>query len=85
MRLPVLVQRWAHRFQRRTAAKLYERQVIPTLNEAQRSIPKTILPSTSPAHAGIPLEEKANPLISCIRRAPLQSIKGTHGTSGRRL
>ncbi len=43
-----------------TAAKLYERHVVPTLTEAQRSIPKTVLPSTSPAHAGLPFTQKAD-------------------------
>src|SRR5271156_1784441 len=36
-----------------TAAKLYERRVMPTLAEAQRSMSRTTLPSTSPAHAGL--------------------------------
>lgn len=42
-----------------TAAKLYERHVVPTLSDAQRSIVRTTLPSTSPAHAGLPFAEKA--------------------------
>ncbi len=41
-----------------TAAKLYERHVLSTLTEPQSSIPRTTLPSTSPAHAGLPLAEK---------------------------
>src|SRR5580692_2061433 len=36
-----------------TAAKLYERHVLPTLTEAQRAIEGATLPSTSPAHAGL--------------------------------
>jgi TDG/mug DNA glycosylase family protein len=46
-------------FNGRTAAKLYERHVVPTLSEAQRAIPRMTLPSTSPAHAGLPFAEKA--------------------------
>lgn len=41
-----------------TAAKLYERRVLPTLNEAQSSISRTSLPSTSPAHAGLSFAQK---------------------------
>jgi double-stranded uracil-DNA glycosylase len=41
-----------------TAAKLYERHVIPTLTHPQRVIATTILPSTSPAHAGLSFAEK---------------------------
>jgi TDG/mug DNA glycosylase family protein len=36
-----------------TAAKLYERHVVPTLTEAQRSISRTTLPSTRPYIARI--------------------------------
>jgi hypoxanthine-DNA glycosylase len=42
-----------------TAAKLYERHVVPTLTEAQRSIATITLPSSSPAHAGLPFAQKA--------------------------
>ncbi|HTV97102.1 MAG TPA: DNA-deoxyinosine glycosylase [Steroidobacteraceae bacterium] len=42
-----------------TAAKLYERHVIPTLTDAQRAIPTAALPSTSPAHAALSFAEKA--------------------------
>jgi TDG/mug DNA glycosylase family protein len=42
-----------------TAAKLYERHVLPTLTEAQRAIEGATLPSTSPAHAGLSFTEKA--------------------------
>jgi hypoxanthine-DNA glycosylase len=41
-----------------TAAKLYERLVLPTLAEPQRAIARATLPSTSPAHAGMPFKEK---------------------------
>lgn len=43
-----------------TATKLFERHVTPTLTEAQRCIPRTTLPSTSPAHAGLSFPEKAD-------------------------
>ena len=41
-----------------TAAKLYERYVIPTLTESQRAIARQTLPSTSGAHASLSLAEK---------------------------
>jgi hypoxanthine-DNA glycosylase len=34
------------------AAALYERQVLPGLPAAARQLPRAVLPSTSPAHAG---------------------------------
>ena len=42
-----------------TAAKLYERHVLPTLIESQFAIARTTLPSTSPAHARLSFAEKA--------------------------
>jgi double-stranded uracil-DNA glycosylase len=42
-----------------TAAKLYERHVIPTLTDRQRSIARDTLPSTSAAHASLPFVKKA--------------------------
>ena len=54
-----------------TAAKLYERHVIPTLAGAQASIPRTPLPSTSPAHAGLPLAEKARRWSAVFRAQSL--------------
>jgi double-stranded uracil-DNA glycosylase len=41
-----------------TAAKLYERHVIPTLTDAHRAIARDTLPSTSPAHAGLSFAQK---------------------------
>lgn len=41
-----------------TAAKLYERHVLPTLIDAHRAIARETLPSTSPAHASLPFAEK---------------------------
>ena len=42
-----------------TAAKLYQRHVIPTLTDGQRAIATTTLSSTSPAHAGVSFAQKA--------------------------
>jgi double-stranded uracil-DNA glycosylase len=42
-----------------TAAKLYRRHVIPALTDGQRAMATTILPSTSPAHAGVSFAQKA--------------------------
>lgn len=41
-----------------TAAKLYERHVLPTLPDTQRSIARHTLPSTSGAHASLPFDKK---------------------------
>ena len=41
-----------------TAAKLYERHVVPTLTDSQRTIARQALPSTSSAHASLSLAEK---------------------------
>jgi TDG/mug DNA glycosylase family protein len=42
-----------------TAAKLYQRHVIPTLTDGQRAMATTTLPSSSPAHAGLSFVQKA--------------------------
>ena len=41
-----------------TAAALYQRLVLPTLDERARTVRTVILPSTSPAHAGMPYAQK---------------------------
>jgi double-stranded uracil-DNA glycosylase len=41
-----------------TAAKLYERHVLPTLTDSQCSIPRDTLPSTSGAHASLSFAKK---------------------------
>ncbi|MFO1466769.1 MAG: DNA-deoxyinosine glycosylase [Steroidobacteraceae bacterium] len=41
-----------------TAAKLYERHVMPTLSDEQRGIALETLPSTSGAHAGVAFTQK---------------------------
>jgi TDG/mug DNA glycosylase family protein len=41
-----------------TAAKLYERHVLPTLTVSQRSIARDTLPSTSGAHASLSFAKK---------------------------
>lgn len=43
-----------------TAAKLYERHVLPTLTDSQRSISRVTLPSTSAAHASLPFAKKVS-------------------------
>ena len=40
------------------AAALYQRLVLPGLPDSLRAIPTEMLPSTSPAHAAMPFEEK---------------------------
>ncbi len=45
-------------FNGNTSAKLFERLAVPTLSPARTTLPRTILPSTSPAHAGMPFERK---------------------------
>jgi double-stranded uracil-DNA glycosylase len=42
-----------------TAARLYERHVLPTLTDTQRSITRDTLPSTSGAHASLSFANKA--------------------------
>jgi TDG/mug DNA glycosylase family protein len=41
-----------------TAAKLYERHVISGLDDSQRTIARSTLPSTSPAHADLTFAQK---------------------------
>jgi TDG/mug DNA glycosylase family protein len=45
-------------FNGRTAARLYERHVLPTLPNSQRAIARDTLPSTSGAHASLPFAKK---------------------------
>ncbi|MEO6186171.1 MAG: DNA-deoxyinosine glycosylase, partial [Steroidobacteraceae bacterium] len=40
------------------ARRLYERRVRPALTPRQKRIPWLALPSTSPAHAGLTLQQK---------------------------
>ena len=40
------------------AAEIYRRKVLPNLDAALQQIPSIILPSTSPAHAGMRFEQK---------------------------
>ncbi len=46
-------------FNGQKAALLYRRLVIPTLPDRHSSISREVLPSTSPAYASMPFEEKA--------------------------
>jgi hypoxanthine-DNA glycosylase len=41
-----------------TATRLFERLVVPRLSARHRALPRTRLPSTSPAHAGMPFARK---------------------------
>ena len=43
-----------------TAARLYDRHVLSTLTEAQRSLPRERLPSTSGANASVSVTEKTS-------------------------
>lgn len=45
-------------FNGQPAEKLFHRYVLPDLPEKPRLLPRIILPSTSPAHAGMRLEQK---------------------------
>jgi TDG/mug DNA glycosylase family protein len=45
-------------FNGRTAAALYRRHVLPALGPTARALPTLELPSTSPAHATLPLAAK---------------------------
>jgi double-stranded uracil-DNA glycosylase len=45
-------------FNGQAAEQLYLRFVLPTLDEPMRQLPRRRLPSTSPAHASLPLEGK---------------------------
>ena len=60
------------------AAELYRRNVLPDLPEALRGIATQPLPSTSPAHASIPFEEKLSRwsiVRDHARARPRRSIK----------
>lgn len=45
-------------FNGRTAEDLYRRRVLPALQPKSASIPRQVLPSTSPAYAAMPFERK---------------------------
>jgi hypoxanthine-DNA glycosylase len=55
----------------RKAADLYRRRVLPCLGPAPAALPLTTLPSTSPAHAGMPLARKL-----VLWRAALEPLLG---------
>jgi double-stranded uracil-DNA glycosylase len=42
-----------------TAARLYDRHVVPTLRPEHAAIPRVLLPSTSPAHARLSVAQKS--------------------------
>ena len=41
-----------------TSERLFTRLALPHLSPAQQALPRSRLPSTSPAHAGMPFAEK---------------------------
>ena len=43
-----------------TAEKIYRRKVLPELPVTARELPYVVLPSTSPAHAAMPLHQKVS-------------------------
>jgi double-stranded uracil-DNA glycosylase len=45
-------------FNGQAAAALYRRQVMPRLDDRAGALPQTALPSTSPAYASMPFQEK---------------------------
>ena len=49
------------------AAELYRRLVLPNLPAALAAIPSATLPSTSPAHAAMPFEEKLTRWASVLQ------------------
>lgn len=56
-----------------TAATLYRRLVLPTLDGAARELPLCVLPSTSPAHASISFAAKRErwlAALTCARTRP---------------
>ena len=68
-------------FNGKKAARLYERLVIPTLDEDHRNISRYILPSTSPAYASMQFEEKAilwkqSMAMASLGQEPDQDIPG---------
>ncbi len=45
-------------FNGKTAQHIYQRRVLPTLTPAQQQLRQLVLPSSSPAHASVPLSVK---------------------------
>lgn len=63
-------------FNGQPAGKLFERLVRPVMPEPVARLPRAILPSTSPAHAGMRVEEKLarwRAALSGIIETPLES------------
>jgi hypoxanthine-DNA glycosylase len=60
-----------------TAAKLYQRHVLPTLTDSQRSIPSDTLPSTSGAHASLSFAKKVARWSAVWSNVAVQTA-GTH-------
>jgi hypoxanthine-DNA glycosylase len=79
-----------------TAAELYRRRVLPALPPAAAALPTLRLPSTSPAHAGLPYVAKRAAWGMALRQAgvcttaptvvasPLRPATGPRAASARR-
>lgn len=78
-----------------TAAELYRRLVLPALPPVAAALPTLRLPSTSPAHAGVPYAAKRAAWAAALRRArvldvepgvapPLRPASGPRAVSARR-
>jgi hypoxanthine-DNA glycosylase len=77
-----------------TAAELYRRRVLPTLPPAAAALPTLCLPSTSPAHAGLPYAAKRAAWAAALHSAgvpaapsvsrPLRPAAGPRAVSVRR-
>jgi hypoxanthine-DNA glycosylase len=78
-----------------TAAELYRRRVLPTLPPAAAALPTLCLPSTSPAHAGVPYAAKRAAWAAALHSAgvpasapsvsrPLRPASGPRAASVRR-
>ena len=64
-----------------TAAALYSRIVLPDLPEAFRAIPMAALPSTSPAHASMSLDEKLSRWSLVRDHARSRRVRAASGES----
>jgi hypoxanthine-DNA glycosylase len=60
-----------------TAAELYRRRVLPALPPAAAALPTLRLPSTSPAHAGVPYAAKRAAWAAALRQAGVPTTAAT--------
>ncbi len=74
-------------FNGKKAAELYRRLVLPGLPVHLRNIPATVLPSTSPAHARLSLEQKISAwsvileTLETARARPYEAPESPHQSS----